>query len=499
MTKSTVALTTYKNFINGQWVESRSTRRVPNINPANTEEILGEIVLSSPEEARQAVEAAEGALEGWRNTPAPVRGNIVMKAAQLMAARRNELARALTQEEGKTLSESLGELARGINCVEFVAAEGRRLKGETIPSELPSNFCYTLRQPIGVVACITPWNFPVCIPAWKIAPALVCGNTVVFKPATLTPWTASLLTGIFAEAGLPPGVLNLVLGGGGEVGEALVNNEKVRAISFTGSNDIGSRLYHQGAARGIKCQCEMGGKNPIVVLEDADLPLAVESTVTGAFGSTGQRCTATSRAIVVEKIADTFVERLVERTKKVTVGSGLEPGIAMGPCVDKNQMDTVLKYLEIGKSEGARVRIGGKRWEGEKSSRGYFIEPTIFDYVKPDMRIAQEEIFGPVLSVIRVKDFEEALAVANGVKYGLSSALYTNDASRIFKFIERIESGITHINSGTPGGEAQLPFGGIKATGIGAREMGSTAIEFWSEIKTVYIDFTGARREGNLY
>jgi aldehyde dehydrogenase (NAD+) len=499
MAKTSVSTTTYKNFVGGNWIESKAPRRTPNVNPANTCEILGEVVLSTREEARAAIDAAEKALEGWRHTPAPVRGNIIARAAQLMKDRKEDLAQALTREEGKTLAESRGELARGINCVEYAAAEGRRMHGETIPSELHSNFCYTVRQPIGVVACITPWNFPICIPAWKIAPALVCGNTVVFKPATITPWSATLLTEIFAEAGLPAGVLNLVLGSGSEVGDELVNNEKVRAISFTGSNEIGNKLYHLGAARGIKCQCEMGGKNPIVILEDADLPLAVESTVTGAFGSTGQRCTATSRAIVVEAIADRFLEKLLERTRKITVGNGLEPGVSMGPTVDKSQYDTVLRYIEMGKVEGAQLRIGGKYCEGPQYSNGYFVEPTIFDNVQPSMRIAQEEIFGPVLSVIRVKDFDQALEIANGVKYGLSSAIYSNDASKIFRFIDRIETGITHVNSGTPGGEAQLPFGGIKATGVGAREMGPSAIEFWSEIKTVYIDYTGTKREGNLY
>ncbi len=499
MTSTSVSTTTYKNFINGEWMESKSTRRTPNVNPANTGEILGEVVMSSREETRMAIDAAEAALPRWRETPAPVRGNIVMKAAQLMTERKEELARALTIEEGKTLAESRGEMSRAINCVEYAAAAGRRLVGETVPSELPNNFCYTVRQPLGAVACITPWNFPICIPAWKIAPALVCGNTVVFKPATLTPWTATLVTEIFTAAGVPPGVLNLILGSGGEVGEELVNNPKIRAVSFTGSNEIGNRLYHQGASRGIKCQCEMGGKNPIVVLEDADLNLAVESTLTGAFGSTGQRCTATSRAIVVDKIADRFVEALVARAKKIVVGAGIEPGVVMGPAVDKNQFETVLQYIEIGKGEGAQLKLGGRACREGRLAKGFFVEPTVFDHVKPTMRIAQEEIFGPVVSVIRVRDFDEALDVANGVRYGLSSAIFTNDASKIFKFIDKIETGITHVNSGTPGGEAQLPFGGIKATGVGAREMGSSAVEFWSEVKTVYIDYTGTKREGNLY
>ncbi|MBI4483365.1 MAG: aldehyde dehydrogenase family protein [Acidobacteria bacterium] len=490
---------TYRNLINGRWVTSSSTRSVRNLNPADTTEVLGVVPLSTGQDVEAAVRAAQEALEGWRETPAPQRGQIVARAAQLLTARKEEVARALTREEGKTVSESLGEVLKSINVLDYMAGEGRRLAGETLPSELTNNFCYTIRQPLGVVAVITPWNFPVCIPCWKIAPALVGGNTVIFKPSTLTPWTATLLVEIFTEAGVPPGVLSLVIGSGGTVGEALVNHPLVRAVSFTGSNEIGSELYHRGARRQIKVQCEMGGKNPLVVLEDADLELAVESTAQGAFGSTGQRCTATSRAVVVESIANRFVDALLQRIRKIRVGNGLDKSVEMGPSVDKSQMETVLRYIDIGKEEGAQLRCGGHRLEDPPYDRGYFVAPTLFDYVQPSMRIAQEEIFGPVLSVIRVRDFDEALAVANGVKYGLSSSLYTNDASKIFKFIERIETGVTHVNSPTTGGEAHLPFGGVKATGVGLREMGRTAMEFYTELKTVYIDYTGQKRTTFLY
>jgi aldehyde dehydrogenase (NAD+) len=358
---------------------------------------------------------------------------------------------------------------------------------------------YTLRQPLGVVACITPWNFPVAIPVWKIAPALVCGNTVVFKPATLTPETASAVVSVFERAGVPKGALNMVLGAGGGVGNALVEHEDVRAVSFTGSNDVGADIYARGARRMIRVQCEMGGKNPVVVLADADLELAVEATAQGAYGSTGQRCTATSRVIVEEAVADAFVEKLLERTRKVRVGNGAQPGIDMGPAVDQAQLDTDLAYVEIGKREGARLLCGGKRLGEGELAQGYYLEPTVFDHVRPAMRLAQEEIFGPVVSVIRVKSFEEALAAANDVRYGLSSSIFTSDTTRAFRFVDGIEAGIVHVNSGTPGGEAQLPFGGMKDTGVGPREQGSNAVEFFTEVKTVYVDYTGGARKAGFY
>jgi aldehyde dehydrogenase (NAD+) len=496
---ATAATTTQvcRNFINGRWVESKG-RAVERRNPANVDEVVAVVPLSSREEAKEAIAAAKNAFPGWRDTPAPQRGRVLLKAMRLMEEQKEELARLLTREEGKALKDSLGEVQRSINILEFMAGEARRLTGESFPSELPKNFAYTTRQPLGVVGVITPWNFPVCIPVWKMAPALVAGNTVVFKPATLTPLTAMKTVEIFAAAGVPAGVLNLLFGSGSEVGDELVQNADVRAVSFTGSTEVGSKLYAQGALKMKKCQCEMGGKNPLVVLADADLHLAMESALFGAFASTGQRCTATSRVVVEEKVADQFVAMLVERAKVFKVGNGLEPGIEMGPAVDEAQMNTDLRYIEIGKKE-AKLALGGQRMSGAGYDRGYFVAPTIFDHVAWDSTIAQEEIFGPVLSIVRVKDFDEALRVANSVRYGLASAIYSNDASKIFEFIDKTEAGITHVNSPTVGGEAHLPFGGVKSTGVGQREVGHVALDFYTELKTVYIDYTGRKRESTIY
>ncbi|HKP68330.1 MAG TPA: aldehyde dehydrogenase family protein [Pyrinomonadaceae bacterium] len=489
----------FKSFVNGKWIDSTSGKTAPNINPANTDDLIGTIQLASREEARSAVEAAYNSFREWKRTPAPARGKIVARAARLMEERREELAQAITREEGKTIGEARGETQRAINVVEFCAGESRRLNGETIQSELPSNFAYTIKEPHGVVACITPWNFPIAIPAWKLAPALVAGNTVVFKPATLTPLTATLLTEIFVDAGVPVGVFNMILGSGSEAGDEIVSHPAVKALSFTGSTETGLRLYEQVARRGVKVQAEMGGKNPVVVLEDCDMALAVESTAQGAFGSTGQRCTATSRAVVVEKVADEFVQKIVERAKSFTLGAGDDPNSHIGPSVDEGQFNTVLKYIDIGREDGAELVCGGKRATGNGLDRGYFVEPTVFDRVTSDMRIAQEEIFGPVLSVLRVKDFDEAMKVANDSEYGLSSSVFTNDANLVYRFVDEIESGMTHINSPTTGGEAHIPFGGTKNTGLGAREQGSTSLDFYVELKVVYVDYTGAKREGNLY
>jgi methylmalonic acid semialdehyde dehydrogenase len=493
------AMEIYRNFIGGKWVESASTKHVDNLNPADTDDRIGVIRLATREEARSAVESAAEAFRGWRATPAPARGRIVARAARLMEEHKEELAALLTREEGKTISEARGELQRAINVAEFCAGESRRMNGETIPSELPSNFAYTIRQPHGVVAVVTPWNFPVAIPVWKLAPALVAGNTVVFKPATLTPGTAVRLVEIFQEAGIPPGVLNLVLGSGSEAGDEVVSHPAVRAISFTGSNQIGVALYEQAARRGVRVQCEMGGKNPVVILEDCDINLAVESTVQGAFGSTGQRCTATSRAIVVDEIADNFIERVVARAESLRLGDGAQAETEVGPIVDAAQFKSVLSYIDIGREDGASLVCGGGPADGAGLRKGYFVKPTVFAGVTPDMRIAREEIFGPVLSVMRARDFEEALQWANDSEYGLSSSIFTSDATRIFRFVEEIETGMTHINSPTTGGEAHVPFGGIKSTGVGAFEQGSTALDFYTELKVVYVDYTGRKREGNLY
>jgi aldehyde dehydrogenase (NAD+) len=492
-------MNTYRNFINGKWVESSSSRTAPNINPANTDDVLGTVRQATREEARAAVDAAANAFRGWRNTPAPTRGRIVAKAARLLEDHKEEVAQLLTREEGKTIAESRGELQRSINVAEFCAGEARRLNGETIPSELPLNFAYTIKQPIGVVAVVTPWNFPVAIPIWKIAPALVAGNSVVFKPASITPATAVRITEIFEEAGIPPGVLNLVLGSGSEAGDEIISHPAVKAISFTGSNGVGIRLYEQASRRGAKVQCEMGGKNPVVVLEDADMDLAVESTAQGAFGSSGQRCTATSRAVVVDQVADEFVARIKKRAESMRLGPGADPQTEMGPSVDESQFKTVLSYIDIGREDGATLVCGASRADSDGLDKGYFVHPTVFDHVTADMRIAREEIFGPVLSVLRVKNFDHAMEVANDCEYGLSSSIFSNDAARIFRFVDDIETGMTHINSPTTGGEAHVPFGGIKGTGIGDREQGSTALDFYTDLKVVYVDYTGRKREGNLY
>ena len=493
MTTATVTAPLCRNFINGRWVESRSGQTLERRNPANLQEVTSLAPLSTREEVRDAIAAAKAAFPGWRDIPAPVRGKVLSRAAAIMEKQKEALARTLCREEGKTLKESLVEVQRSINILEFIVGEGRRVGGETIPSELSKNIAYTIKQPLGVVGAITPWNFPVAIPVWKVAPALVAGNTMVLKPAELTPECAAKVVEIFQEAGAPAGVLNMVLGAGEEVGDELLQDREVRAISFTGSNEVGSHIYSV-AARGMKkCQCEMGGKNPVIVLRDADLQLAMESVVAGAFGSTGQRCTATSRVVVEDAIADKFVEMLVKRASELKTGNGLDADVDVGPVVDEQQINTVLRYLEIGKKE-AKLLLGGSRMSGPDLDNGYFIAPTVFDHVPWDSRIAQEEIFGPVLSVIRVPDFNEALRVANSVKYGLSSSIYTNDAQRIFEFIDRIESGITHVNAPTVASEAQLPFGGMKATGVGLREMGRIAIDFYTELKAVYIDYTGRRQ-----
>lgn len=492
-------MTTFKSFIDGKWIDSTSGITIPNINPANINDIIGAAELCTRNEACSAVEAAYNAFRDWRETPAPARGKMIAKAARLMEDHKEELASILTREEGKTISESRGEVQRAINIVEFCAGETRRMNGETIPSELPANFAYTIKEPHGVVACITPWNFPVAIPAWKLAPALAAGNTVVMKAAEATPATAVKIFELFIEAGIPKGVINLLLGKGSEVGQEIADHPAVRAISFTGSTEVGLQIYQQGAKRGISVQCEMGGKNPVVILEDCDIELAVESTAQGAFGSTGQRCTATSRAVVVNSVADEFVERIIERAKKFKLGDGSKPTTDIGPSVDEKQFSTVLKYIDIGREDGAELLTGGRRATGEGLENGYFVEPTVFDKVTPYMRIAREEIFGPVLSVLRVKDFDEAMVVANDCDYGLSSSVFTNDGNAMFRFIKDIESGMTHVNSPTTGGEAHIPFGGIKATGVGPREQGSTSLDFYTELKVVYVDFTGRKREGNLY
>lgn len=480
---------TYRNFISGEWRESVATKTTPNINPANLDEVFGLVPHSTCEEAAEAVAAAAAAFPAWRETPAPARGEFLLQAARIMRERKEEIARMLTCEEGKAIRESRPEVQKAIQVTEFMASAGRRLGGATMPSEMHQNLAFTLRQPLGAVAIITPWNFPVSIPAWKIAPALVAGNTVVFKPASWTPASAELITQCYADAGLPAGVLNLIYGSGSEVGNTIVDDPRVKALSFTGSNAIGVRLYEQCARRGVRAQCEMGGKNPCVILEDADLTLAVEALVGGAFGATGQRCTAMSRAVVVDAIADTFLERLIARTQQLQIGVGGDDNTFIGPAVSEEQLNSVLEYIQVGQREGAQLVYGGNRLTGGSYARGYFIAPTIFDRVTPEMRIAREEIFGPVLSVLRVPDFETALQVANDVDMGLTSVIYTNDLARALKFVEKIEAGMAHVNSPWLGGEVQLPFGGTKATGIGPHEMGDAVLDFYTDSKSVFINY----------
>lgn len=486
------------NYIDGEWVDSESKKAIDNLNPADIRHRLGVVVDSGRADTLRAIDAAKRATVSWRRVPAPRRGDMILEAMKLMSQRKEALARALTLEEGKTYSESLGEVSKSLNVLEFMAGEALRLNGATVPSEMARNFAYTLRSPIGVAGLITPWNFPVCIPVWKIAPALVAGNTVVFKPSPLTPWTAKMVVEIFAEAGIPKGVLNLVHGGT-EVGETIVDHPDVRAISFTGSNMVGSRVYEAGARQLKKVQCEMGGKNPVIVLEDADLDLAATATVQGAFGSTGQRCTATSRAIVVNEVADSFVERIYALAAKLKVGNGLTNGIDVGPSVSEAQLTKVLGYHQIAAQESHRKVLGGERLTDGDLAHGYFSAPTIYDRVPASSRLGQEEVFGPVLSVIRVKNWAEAIEASNSVAYGLSSSVFTRDVTRCMEYADEIETGMLHVNSPTVGGEAQLPFGGVKATGVGQREMGPTAIDFFTEWKTVYIDYTGSKRESKIY
>jgi len=486
-----------RNYIRGEWLSLRGGRELEVRNPANLDEILGRGYLASAAHADAAITAANTALHEWAGMPAPKRGEIVERAGDILKAEMDDVARLLTREEGKTFTDAKGEVYRAYNVLNYTAGQSRRVGGVTIPSELPRNFAYTMRQPLGVVALITPWNFPIAIPAWKIAPALVAGNTVVFKPSSTTPLTAARLVEIFERAGLPAGVLNLLVGSSADVGEMLMKDRRIRGISFTGSSENGTQIYTTCANRGIKAQCEMGGKNPVVVLEDADLTLACEGIVSGAFGSTGQRCTATSRAILQDSIADEIISKMADKVSKWKVGNGLESDVQMGPLVSEQQMKTVEHYIDVGKKEGGSVVTGGGRPSGVP--RGYYLQPTIFDHVSPDSLIAREEIFGPVLSVIRARDYEEALQFANSSEYGLTSSIYTNDAGKIFDFCERVETGMVHVNSPTVGGEAQIPFGGVKSSGVGEREQGPTVLDFYTDVKVVYIDYTGAVRTSKFY
>jgi len=488
----------FQNFIDGKWCDALSGKTFENRNPANWDEVIGTFPKSGKEDVDLAVKAARRAFEKWRLVPAPKRGDIMRRVGDLMVARKEELARQMTREMGKVLAETRGDVQEGIDTAYYASSEGRRLFGATVPSELPNKFNMAVRVPIGVAGVITPWNFPMAIPTWKIFPALLSGNTVVFKPASDTPATATSLVEILLEAGVPGGVINIVHGGGGEVGMGIVGHEDVDLVSFTGSTSVGKKISEVAAGTLKRVSLELGGKNAQLVMDDADLDLALEGVLWGAFGTTGQRCTATSRLILHEKIYDRFMGMLLERTKNLRVGDGLQPNVDVGPCVNEGQQKTVVSYVEIGLAEGAALACGGHIPSGPGLAKGWFHEPTIFTGVKPSHRIAQEEIFGPVLSVIRTGSLAEGIEILNGTVYGLSSSVYTKNVNAAFQAVRDIKAGITYINAPTIGAEAHMPFGGVKQTGNGHREGGWTVYDFFTEWKTVYVDFSGGLQRAQI-
>ncbi|MGB9105647.1 MAG: aldehyde dehydrogenase family protein [Terriglobales bacterium] len=480
----------YKNFIAGEWVEASTGETFEDINPADTRDVVGVFQKSGKADVDAAVDAASLAFKKWRLVPAPRRAEILYLASQMLAERKEDYARDMTREMGKIIKETRGDVQEAIDTGFYMAGEGRRMFGATVPSELPNKFAMAARYPVGVCAMITPWNFPMAIPSWKLFPALVAGNTCIIKPAQDTPLSVFNFVQTLVDAGVPHGVVNIVSGFGSKIGGPLTENPEIRAVSLTGSSDVG-RIVGQSCARSFKrCSLELGGKNPMIVLDDANLDLALEGGLWGGFGTTGQRCTATSRIIVQKGVYQEFVSRFVERAKKLKVGNGLDETVDMGPAVNKAQLETDLSYIEIGKSEGAKLLCGGHRLDSGVYKYGWFLEPTVFGDVDPKMRIAQEEIFGPVVSIIPCDDCEDAIEIANGVEYGLSSAIYTRDVNRAFQAMRDLFAGITYINAPTIGAEVHLPFGGTKATGNGHREGGLGAIEFYTEWKSIYVDYS---------
>jgi aldehyde dehydrogenase (NAD+) len=482
--------TTYKNLIGGQWVASHSGKTFQNINPANHDDIVGEFQQSNTADIDDAVAAAAAAWKTWRLTPAPKRAEILYRCGEILLSRKEQYANDMTREMGKVLAETRGDVQEAVDTAYYMAGEGRRLFGQTTPSELPNKFAMSLRMPVGVCGMIAPWNFPMAIPSWKLFPALVCGNTCVIKPAEDTPLSTYNLVQTLIEAGLPPGVVNIVTGFGPEAGAPLVAHPGVRAISFTGSSEVG-RIVGQTAAGLFKpCSLEMGGKNAMIVLEDANLDLALEGALWGAFGTTGQRCTATSRIILHKSIAADFTEELVTRAKSLKVGDGLDESNQVGPQINRQQIETSERYVKIAQEEGAKLVTGGARLTEGAHAKGWFFAPTVFSEVKPNMRIAQEEVFGPVVSLIECEDLEDSLSIANGIQYGLSTSLYSKDVNRAFQAIRDLEAGITYINAPTIGAEVHLPFGGVKQTGNGHREGGTGALDFYTTWKSVYVDYS---------
>jgi aldehyde dehydrogenase (NAD+) len=488
----------FKNYINGEWVNARSGEIFLNLNPADTGDVVGEFPKSDIRDVNDAVAAASAAFERWRKTPAPKRAEIIFKAADILIKRKEEIAREMTREMGKIIKESRGDVQEGIDTGFLAAGEGRRLFGFTTPSELSNKFAMCVRMPVGVCAIITPWNFPMAIPTWKIFPALVAGNAIVFKPASDVPKTGYTLVKVLEEAGIPPGVINLVHGTGGDVGVPLARHKDVRVVSFTGSSDVGREI--NGICGGMlkRVSCELGGKNAQIVMQDADIDLAIEGALWGAFGTTGQRCTATSRLILHEKIKGEFMEKFIDRTKRLKLGNGLDPTTDVGPVVNKGRIDFIQEYVEIGKKEGAKLLLGGHQQTDGELKKGYFYAPTIFDNVQSKMRIAQEEIFGPVVVILTVSTLEEAIDVLNDTEYGLSASIYTRDVNNAFKAIEDIYTGVVYINAPTIGAEVHLPFGGTKSTGNGHREAAHTVYDVFTEWKTVFVDYSARLQKAQI-
>jgi len=485
------------NYIGGHWVPAASGETFESIDPA-TGEVVGVVPKSGPDDIDAAIRAAAKAFPGWRALPAPRRGEIMFRVAELLLERKEDLARLVTREMGKPIAEGRGDVQEAIDMVFYMAGEGRRLLGHTTPSELPDKFAMTVRDPIGVVAAITPWNFPIAIPSWKIAPALIAGNTVVFKPASDTPVLATRFVELFAEAGLPGGVLNLVTGPGALAGAALVSHPQVNLISFTGSTAAGRDVASAAARNLRRVSLELGGKNAVIVMDDADLELAVDGIIWSAFGTAGQRCTAASRVIVQRSIHDNLRDRLVARARSLRLGNGLDPTTDMGPVVNASQLQKIHSYVEIGQQEGAKLLTGGRICREGPCAKGFFYEPTIFDDVKPEMRIAQEEIFGPVLGLITVDSLEEAIAVNNATPYGLSSSIYTSNVNRAFVAARDITTGLVYVNAGTIGAEIHLPFGGTRGTGNGHREAGQAALDVFTEWKTIFVDYSGRLQRAQI-
>jgi acyl-CoA reductase-like NAD-dependent aldehyde dehydrogenase len=481
---------TYHNLIGGEWVAARSGQTHDNVNPADRSDVVGVFDHSQTPEVDQAVAIAKEAFERWRLVPAPQRAEIIFRAGELLKQRKEQYAQEMTREMGKVIKETRGDVQEAIDTAYFMAAEGRRLYGVTTPSELRNKFAMCVRMPIGVCGMITPWNFPMAIPSWKLFPALVAGNTCVIKPAEDTPLSTLNLVQTLYDAGLPKGVVSVVFGSGSQVGARLVEHPDVRAISFTGSSEVGRIVGTKAAELFKPCSLEMGGKNAMIVLDDANLELALDGAVWGSFGTTGQRCTATSRIIVQKGVYREFVDKLAERAKALRVGNGLDEKVEMGPQVNQQQVDTSAEYVKIGRDEGARLVTGGNRLNSDRYNRGYFFEPTIFADVQPNMRIAQEEIFGPVVSLIPCNDLQHAIEISNGVVYGLSTAIYTRNVNHAFIAMRDLYAGITYVNAPTIGAEVHLPFGGVKATGNGHREGGLGAIDFYTQWKSIYVDYS---------